>query len=308
MTFDAEDDKVAAAFASLKADAAAQFPPPPVNELLGRAPAAKRRRRLVSLAAIAGACTAVTAGGFAVAQTIGPIAFGPETSGTGSTSAEVATSDESPSFSIGDPASPQSSGGEEPTEEVTIAPETTLVITDPGEMGEACAAGTFGLHEDWTFADETSWAIAFDAETGTGPVLGDVNGDGAYDVAVVLECHPEGTDAEHTLGVAAFTWNEDGTSLEQLAWVWEASTLDATAQITAVAEGIVTVAADTPGFPEKSGEFAFTWDPESGGFAPVEDEATAEPTPDGETTSSPAPAETPTATDESSPAAGSDES
>jgi hypothetical protein len=294
MTFDPEDDKVAAAFASLKAESSAQFPPPPVNELLGRAPAAKRRRRLVSLAAIAGACTAVTAGGFAVAQTIGPIAFGPEPSETENTSAEVSTSDESASYSLGDPVSPQSSGGEAPSEDVTIPAETTLVITDPGAMGEDCKAGSFGLLEDWTFADETSWTIAFDPEAGVGPVRGDVNGDGDEDVTAVLECKQDPSDIAYFAGVASFAWNEDGTSLEQLGWVWQPHSVEGTVAVVSVADGVVTVDAADVNSPEHTGEFKYVWDAAAEAFAKVEEDATTEPTPS-ESTSSPAPAETPTA-------------
>jgi len=295
MTVDPEDDQVAAAFASLKADAAAQFPPPPVNELLGRAPAAQRRRRLVSLAAVVGACTAVTAGGFAVAQTIGPIAFGPEPAGTGNTSAEVSESGEATSFSIGDPASPQSTDGEAPTEAPVIPDETTLVITDPGEYGDACADGSLGLNvEDWSFTDETPWAIAFDAEAGVGPVLGDVNGDGADDVVTVLECRPADTENAFTVGVAAFSWNEDGTSLEQLGWVWEPKTLTSTVAATGVEAGEVVVDASNPGYPEFTGEFRYVWDAEAEAFSLVEAEEPTEATPS-ESTSSAAPAETPTA-------------
>lgn len=294
MTVEPEDDKVAAAFASLQADAAAQFPPPPVNELLGRAPAALRRRRLMSLAAVLGACTAVTAGGFAVAQTLGPNAFGPEPSGAENTSAEIATSDETPSYSLGDPVSPHSSGGEDPTETAAIPAETTLVITDPGEYGDACLEGSLGLDvEDWTFTGETSWAIAFAPDAGVGPVLGDIDGDGADDVAAVLECRPEGGDA-FTAGIAAFAWNEDGTSLEQLGWVWEPKTLTAAAAVDSIEDGVIAVSVVNPGYPEHSGEFEYTWDPDAGAFAPVEDEATSEPTPS-TSESSPAPAETPTA-------------
>ncbi|MEV3935458.1 hypothetical protein AB0K52_05690 [Glycomyces sp. NPDC049804] len=294
MTVDPEDDKVAAAFASLKADSAAQFPPPPVNELLGRAPAALRRRRLMSLAAVLGACTAVTAGGFAVAQTIGPNAFGPAPSGTGDTTSEVATADETPSYSIGDPASPHSSGDEEPAETPAIPAETTLVITDPGEYGDACPEGSLGLDaENWTFTDETPWAIAFDPEAGVGPVLGDVDGDGADDVAAVLECRPEG-GASFTAGVAAFSWNEDGDSLEQLGWVWEPKTLTSTAAVVSIQDGVIAVDAVNPGHPESTGVFEYTWDADAEVFSPVEDEATSEPTPT-ESASSLDPAETPTA-------------
>jgi hypothetical protein len=295
MTVDPDDDKVAAAFASFKAESAAQFPPPPVNELLGRAPAAQRRRRLVSLAAIVGACTAVTAGGFAVAQTIGPIAFGPEPSGTGGTSAQVSESDEATSFSIGDPASPQSSGGEAPTETPVIPAETTLVITDPGEYDDACTGGSLGLDvEDWSFTDETPWAIVFDPEAGVEPVLGDVNGDGADDVVTVLECRPADSEDVFTVGVAAFSWNEDGTSLEQLGWVWEPKTLTSTVAVTAIEEGVVVVDAANPGYPEYTGEFRYVWDAEAEAFSLVETEEPTEATPS-ESTSSPDPAETPTA-------------
>lgn len=66
-----DDAAVKAAFAAYKADAPRAFEPPPVDDLIMSSPASLRKRRLASLAAVVGACTAVTAGGFAVAQTIG---------------------------------------------------------------------------------------------------------------------------------------------------------------------------------------------------------------------------------------------
>lgn len=294
MTVDPEDDQVRAAFASLKAESSAHFPPPPVNELIMRGPAALRRRKLVSLAAIVGACTAVTAGGFAVAQTLGPLAGGPESSDDGNKAVATSPSGETPSFDIGDPASPESDEHESPSEQPSIPAETTLVVTDPGEYGDACAAESLGLNvEDWTFTDETPWSIVFDAEAGVGPVLGDVDGDGVDDVAAVLECRPEGGDVL-TVGVSAFSWNEDGTSLEQLGWVWEPHTLKASVAITSIEDGVITVEAADPTYPEHTGEFQYVWDAETGDFTAVEDDATTEPEPD-ESPSSPSPDETPTA-------------
>lgn len=306
MTVDPEDDQVRAAFASLKAESSAHFPPPPVNELIMRGPASLRRRRLVSLAAIVGACTAVTAGGFAVAQTLGPLAGGPESADDGNTAVVTSPSDETPSYDIGDPASPESNEHESPTDQATIPAETTLVITDPGEFGDACTAGSLGLNvEDWSFGDETPWSIVFDAASGVGPVLGDVNGDGAEDVAAVLECRPEGGDV-FTVGVSAFSWNEDGTSLEQLGWVWEPHTLESTVAIASIEDGVVTVDAADATYPEHTGEFQYVWDAATETFAKVEDDATTEPVPD-ESPSSPTPDETPTAEEstETTPSSGS---
>jgi hypothetical protein len=294
MTVDPEDDQVRAAFASLKAASSTHVPPPPVNELIMRGPASLRRRRLVSLAAIVGACTAVTAGGFAVAQTLGPLAGGPESADDGNTAVVTSPSNETPTPNIGDPASPESNENESPTDQPTIPAETTLVISDAGEFRDECAAGTFGLGEDWTFTDETPWDIAFDAEAGVGPVLGDVNGDGAEDVTLVLECRLDASDIVYYAGVASFSWNEDGTSLEQLDWVWKPFSIEGTVSLVSVEEGVVTVDSDDVNSPEHTGEFQYVWDAATESFAKVEDDATTEPVPD-ESSSSPTPDETPTA-------------
>jgi hypothetical protein len=120
----------------------------------------------------------------------------------------------------------------------------------------------------------------------------------------VLECRPEGTGEVFTVGVAAFAWNEDGTSLEQLGWVWEPKTLTSTAAVTAIADGVVTVEAVNPGYPEYTGSFKYVWHAESGSFAAVQDEVPASPTPS-ESSSSPAPDESPTADESAAPTASS---
>ncbi|HEX2142867.1 MAG TPA: hypothetical protein VHG10_00010 [Glycomyces sp.] len=297
MTIDPEDEQVKAVFASLKAESSAHFPPPPVNELIMRGPAAMRRRRLVSLAAVVGACTAVTAGGFAVAQTLGPLAGGPDPAKSDSAAVATSTSDESPSFTLGDPASPESNEGEDPTVDATAPPETTLVLTDPGEYGEACAAGPLGLNgEDWTFTAETPWKIAFMPDDGVGPVPGDVDADGDDDVVAVLECHPADSDETFVVGAAAFAWNEDGTALEQLGWVWETTSVKATAEVAQIEDGVVSVKVDTPNDPDRTGVFRYAWIAETASFAAIVDDVTVEPTPS-ETSSSPTPAETPTTTE-----------
>lgn len=295
MTVDPEDEQVAAAFASLKAESSAHFPPPPVNELLGRGPAVLRRRRLVSLAAIVGACTAVTAGGFAVAQTIGPLADGPKHADSGPESVASSAEDESTSFSIGDPASPESNEGETPTDDATV-PTTTLVIAPPSEYDDPCATESLELNlEDWTFTDETPWRIAFDPDDPSGaigPKFGDVDGEGEDDLVAVLECYTPGTDEKFSVSVVAFKWNEDGTALEQLGWAWASYSPTSLAEVPSVKDGVVTVETETPD-PAFTGVFRYEWDAIAGSFVRVEDDATADPTPD-ESSSSPAPAETPT--------------
>jgi hypothetical protein len=62
-----DEEIVTAAFTSYKDQAPALFTPPPVDEIVIAGPARLRRRRFINLAALVGACTVVTAGGFAVA-------------------------------------------------------------------------------------------------------------------------------------------------------------------------------------------------------------------------------------------------
>lgn len=290
MTIDPEDEKVAAAFASLKAASAAHFPPPPVNELIMRGPAALRRRRLVSLAAVVGACTAVTAGGFAVAQTLGPLADGPETAETGG--AVVATSSvEAPSAAPGDPASPDMSGGESaaPTPSPPADGVEALVVEGPfaGDWAASCATGAQAADfESWEITADTGWSIAGVAE-------GDADGDGEYDTILALRCGER-------IGVAAFTMQEDadgGPALASFGWVWQPDGSHELTAVTGVEDGVVAI----EGLDEAGEAWTarYEWDAEAEAFAVVEDGATVEPTAD-ESTSSPAPSEAPTTDAETS--------
>lgn len=306
MTIDPEDEKVAAAFASLRAESASHFPPPPVNELLGRGPAALRRRRLVSLAAVVGACTAVTAGGFAVAQTLGPLSGGPDTTASSAAVSETPDPDDEGTTRLGDPASPHV--GESGDETATVAPEDGSVIVidpaawwenSPDAWGGYCATGPLPFDtESWTIGGESGWHLvdpAPDPEIATAhdyvhdygrPLDLDADGD-ADDVLLELGCDTVAT------GVAAFTWDETGTNLHLLGWVWEPEGSSESVDIQLVADGVITLG----GYDEhpKTWQTRYQWDGEA--FAPVEDAATAEPTPTESAHSPTPPAETPTSDD-----------
>ncbi|MCC3763660.1 hypothetical protein K3N28_11320 [Glycomyces sp. TRM65418] len=313
MTIDPDDEKVAAAFARLKAESSAHFPPPPVNELLGRGPAALRRRRLMSLAAVVGACTAVTAGGFAVAQTLGPLSGGPDTAASSSAASETAEPDGDGPTRLGDPASPHVDETDDET--ATAAPDgEPVIVIEPADWWEGspdawavhCETGPQPFDAaDWKIGDESPWDIvdpAADpavADTGyahdyDAPLDLDADGD-ADDVLLELGCDKRAT------GIAAFTWDETGTSLHMLGWVWEPGDAGATVDIQLVENGVITLGGYAQ-HPE-TWQTRFTWDGE--GFAPVEDDvAPADPTPT-ESTSSPAPpVETPTAEGATSTASG----
>ncbi|WP_335989750.1 hypothetical protein [Glycomyces sp. MUSA5-2] len=283
--FDRDHETVAAAFRSLKAESAAQFPPPPVDELIMRGPAALRRRRLVSLAAVVGACTAVTAGGFAVAQTLGPLKDEPDTTGSANGPVSNTESDEDPSASPGGPAS----GGVDDGEATTFAPSPpaddieALLIQGPftGDWAEECGPGLQDADfESWEITGDAGWSIAFAAE-------GDVDLDGEKDTLLALTC------GEQT-GVAAFAAAEDEEGAPVLAsfgWVWQPDGEHEPESVAVAENGVVTVtgvdAEDAPL------TVSFAWDPEELVFAPVDDGDSAEPTEDAGSTSS-TPTETPT--------------
>ncbi|GAB3997605.1 hypothetical protein GCM10029992_21090 [Glycomyces albus] len=152
------DESIRSAFDSYRAEASANFPPGSVDDLLMSGPAKLRRRRLVSLAAVVGACTAVTAGGFAVAQTLGSIPKqtaqeDPPAASQGTVEAE---DDDRPE--LGDPFSPEvSEETDEGTDDPDDQPETTIVLAD---WGEDCAGGEYVLDfSTWEFAEDTAWAV-----------------------------------------------------------------------------------------------------------------------------------------------------
>lgn len=197
------DDAVADAFAAYRAQASTAFEPPPVDELLMSGPAALRRRRLVSLAAVVGACTAVTAGGFAVAQTLGSIPTEPDRGPANSVVQDSSSSEQTSQEQPDDPATPEVED-ESPTSEDTEVPIGQGQSVILAEWGE-CAGGTFAVDfETWEFTDETDWSIVADAS-------GDVDGEDGSEAVLALEC------GDRT-AVAAFSPHEDG--LDHLAWVW----------------------------------------------------------------------------------------
>ncbi|WP_158630367.1 hypothetical protein [Glycomyces terrestris] len=285
MSSDREHETVKAAFDDLKAQSSAQFPPPPVDELIMRGPAALRRRRLVSLAAVVGACTAVTAGGFAVAQTLGPLKGEPDAAETPESSVSAGESDEGPTGLPGSPTRDESDGDTATT--FTPSPPAddieALLIEGPfaGAWAEACAPGLQDADfESWEITGDTGWTIAFAAE-------GDADGDGETDTVLALTCGGQ-------TGVAAFAAAEDEDGepvLASFGWVWQPDGAHEPTAVTAVADGTVAV----EGLDAATGEAwtaAYAWDAEEQAFAPVEDGATGEPTADPSETAS-TPAETP---------------
>lgn len=314
MTIDPEDEKVAAAFASLKAESAAHFPPPPVNELIMRGPAALRRRRLVSLAAVVGACTAVTAGGFAVAQTLGPLSGGPDATTSTSAATDTAEPEGDGSTRLGDPASPHVDESGDESASTGPEGEPVLVIEPnywwddaPNAWSKNCATGPVPFDpETWEITGDSAWDLldpAPDPEhpNATGyvhdydePLDLDADGD-ADDVLLELGCDTLAS------GVAMFTWDETGTRLELADWVWEPEGAE-TVDIQNVADGVISLGGHTAD--QEPWHQRFKWDAELGEIEPIVDDATEEPTPDDETTSSPEPDETPTAA-ETTPSASS---
>lgn len=260
------DEAITAAFAAYRADAPSAFPPPSVDDLIMSGPAALRRRRLVSLAAVLGACTAVTAGGFAVAQTIGSLPKEPEQGTSAGVAQEPSSSEHEPGTQPGDPATPEPDG-EAPTTEATGAPEGTGQVLDLEGWTGACAGGTFGIDtETWEFTDETAWTVAADA-------AGDLDGDGAAETVLALSC-------DGATGVAAFTAAEDG--LDHLAWVWQPDESQRFSEITGVDDGVITL--QGLGASASTWTARYEWDGES--FVAIDEAPVTE-------SSSPAATETP---------------
>ncbi|THV27586.1 hypothetical protein [Glycomyces paridis] len=276
-----EDAAVAAAFANLRAASSEQFPPPPVDELIMRGPAALRRRRLVSLAAVLGACTAVTAGGFAVAQTLGPLTGGAGTTGTGAATVTAPASDDSPSASPGDGASPQTDEGAAPTTTPAAPADdlAALIVEGPfeGDWAEPCGSGPQEADfTTWVITAETGWSITAVAE-------GDADGDGEPDTVLALTC-------DGRTGVAAFAMQDadDEQVLASFAWVWQPDGDHEATGIAAVEDGSVTVEGTDAA--DAAWTVHYEWDGEA--FVLVEAPATTDPTPT-ESTTSASPAETP---------------
>jgi hypothetical protein len=284
--FDREHETVKAAFESLKAESAAHFPPPPVDELIMRGPASLRRRRLVSLAAVVGACTAVTAGGFAVAQTLGPLKGEPDAAESSNGPVSSSEADDGPT---GNPGSPSSDEDDDDTATTfTPAPPAddieALLIEGPfeGEWAKDCAPGLQDADfESWEITGDTGWSIAFAAE-------GDADGDGENDTVLALTC------GEQT-GVAAFAAGEDEDGepvLASFGWVWQPDAAHEPTAVTAVEAGTVTL----DGTDTATGgvwTVKYAWNAEDEVFELVDEGATSEPTADPSEDAS-TPGETPT--------------
>lgn len=270
------DESIRSAFDAYRAEASANFPPGSVDDLLMSGPAKLRRRRLVSLAAVLGACTAVTAGGFAVAQTLGSIPKqtgpdDPEAASQGTVSSE-STED----TQLGDPYSPETS--EETDASTGSSPgaeseQTTIVLAD---WEGVCEGGEFDLDfSTWAFTEETDWTVQQS-------VVADVAGDEAQEVVLALSC------GERT-AVAAFS-PAGGSSLEHLAWVWQQpDESQELSEIEGVEAGVITL----QGLGEASATWTarYEWDGEA--FVKKVEAPTTSPSPSAET-DTPAPDETQT--------------
>lgn len=255
---DPGDDAVAAAFAAYRAEAPASFEPRPVDELLMSGPAALRRRRLLSLAAVVGACTAVTAGGFAVAQTIGSLPKEPERDSQAAVVQESSSSERSPGTPPGAPEAPHSEG-EDATSEHTQTPGLDGPIVLVEEWDGHCDGGAFGVDLDsWEFTDETDWAIL--AHEG-----GDVDGDGESETLLVLAC------GDRT-AVAAFEPHEGG--LDHFGWVWrQPDSSQEFSEIADIDDGLITL--QGIGDASETWTARYLWDGES--FVTVDDEPSTAP-------------------------------
>lgn len=252
------DDAITAAFAAYRAEAASSFEPPPVDDLIMSGPAALRRRRLLSLAAVLGACTAVTAGGFAVAQTIGSLPKEPEKDSQAAVVQESSASEHSPGTRPGAPETTRPDD-EDSTSEHTQAPgvDEPTVLVD--EWDEHCVGGTFGIDLDsWEFTDDTDWSILAHVD-------GDVDGDGAPETLLALAC------GDRT-AVAAFEPHESG--LDHFGWVWRQS--DSSQEFSEIADiddGMVTL--QGLGDASETWTARYVWDGES--FVTVDDEPSTDP-------------------------------
>ncbi|MCH7232889.1 hypothetical protein L0U85_18815 [Glycomyces sp. L485] len=249
------DDAITAAFAAYKADAPSAFEPPPVDDLIMSGPASLRRRRLISLAAVLGACTAVTAGGFAVAQTLGSTPD-PEPAAPPVTMQDEPSAEEAPGTHLGEPLTPET-GDDEPASEDTEMPEGGGQVLVIDEWTGACAGGEFGVDlETWEFADESEWTVEADT-------TGDLTGDDTPETVLALSC--DGQTA-----VAAFTPHEDG--LDQLAWVWQPDESQSLSEIVGIEDGAITLQGLSA---SETWTARYEWDGEA--FVEIDEVPTTEP-------------------------------
>lgn len=258
-----DDESIRSAFDAYRAEASANFPPGSADDLLMSGPAKLRRRRLVSLAAVVGACTAVTAGGFAVAQTLGSI---PKQTAQedppAATQNSVDAEDDEPE--LGDPYSPEVSRetDESADDDADDSLENTIVLAD---WGEDCAGGEYVLDfSTWEFAEDTDWSVRQS-------VVADVVGGEAQEAVLALSC------GERT-AVAVFS--PDGNALQHLAWVWrQPDESQELSEITGADDGVITL----QGLGEASETWTarYEWDGEA--FVEIDDEPTSDPSPSEET-------------------------
>ncbi|MGH8793858.1 MAG: hypothetical protein ACRDXX_14590 [Stackebrandtia sp.] len=134
----AEEDIVAAAFASYRARAVEEFGGPPPAAIMARAARSPRRRALtVSVAALA--CTGLMAAGVAVAQTV---ASGPDDDGVAADATSTASSDGGDAGG-----NPPTDGAPSSTSDPDVEAELrtlTISLPDwPGRLSELCPEGDY---------------------------------------------------------------------------------------------------------------------------------------------------------------------
>ncbi|GAB3224738.1 hypothetical protein GCM10027447_13640 [Glycomyces halotolerans] len=264
------DDAVAAAFAAYRADAPSAFPPPSVDDLIMSGPAALRRRRIVSLAAVVGACTAVTAGGFAVAQTLGspePAEQAPPTALQGP------ASESSPQDTqLGATQAPPTGGAGEDEATATAGADEASSTIAVGDWDGVCAGGSFEVDtETWELTDGSEWTVGQ-------ALVGDVTGDEAPETVLSLTCR------ERT-AVAAFSG--DQSDLAHMAWVWQPDESQALSEIAGLEAGVITL----QGLDDASATWTARYEWDGGAFVAIDQEPSTGPSPS-ETPATPEPDET----------------
>ncbi|WP_199037315.1 hypothetical protein [Glycomyces salinus] len=257
------DEPIRSAFDAYRAEAPANFPPGSVDDLLMSGPAKLRRRRIVSMAAVVGACTALTAGGFAVAQTLGsiPKQTAQEEPPAASQGTVEATDDEP---ELGDPFSPEvSEETDEGTDDETGDQVETTIVLD--EWGEDCEGGEYLLDfSTWEFGEDTEWTVRQS-------VVADVSGGEAREAVLALTC------GERT-AVAVFS--PDGNALEHLGWVWrQPDESQELSEIEDVDDGVITL----QGLGEASETWTARYEWDGAAFVEIDDEPTSDPSPSEET-------------------------
>ncbi|WP_025272554.1 hypothetical protein [Haloglycomyces albus] len=197
------DDRIREAFQSYRDETARFFPTPDVNDILYAAPN-QRRRRIVSISAALGTAGLVTAGSFAVAQTVGEPEEVADTPPVVENS-ETTTPSEEPLWPP-DNEEPNAEMTEEPGTEPTTDVDTD-VLTLNGWPQPGCEGGELPFDaENGAIAaeSEANWAVRESTYL-------DVTGDGNADRLMTLSCN----------GQQAVGLFSNGSSPQQRAWAWQ---------------------------------------------------------------------------------------